>query len=265
MVLEEGSRRYEVNDPVARNPSSNFYICNDSNGQYFLQISATKEGNHKIDRAAYILNEMKSVSDLLEERFQIKYPGATLGYDLLFPIVKDSFISCSQGGKMINILAVRDIDRLIKMVPLSNIRKRDYRAIDLETSIWVMGRLLKLLILAHDQGISIKIDSDNVIIEAESHRVVVLDWTVSEMSQYDVPGHIRKRNISNVAKLTLSALGKGTNFFDRYKGNSYVDFIECLTIPKCDDTKSVYEEFELAHRQIIESGVFYPFKTYPIF
>lgn len=264
MVLVNGPKQYLIGDLVAKSAHSNFYICDYNNSKYFLQIAASIEQSFKLNSAAYILKQLKLVSDIYESKFRVRFPDEQLNYDWLFPTVMDSFVPSGQGGRIANVLAINNGDSLDKMVPLSNIRKKDRRITDLATSVWIAGRLLKLLVLAHDQCVSLVIDSDNVIIEPKNHNVVVLDWTNATIHQNEMSDEVRMSDIASVALVTLSAIGEDVGDSERYPGNIYVDFLKGLVKDRRSDIKQVYADFEMTHGQLFEKGTFYPFATFSI-
>ena len=264
MILVNGPSQYSVDSLVAKSSSSNFYVCSSGEKKYFLQIAATTEQNAKLDFASYILKEMKQVSDKLEIRFRSSHPNEQLNYDWLFPTVIESFLPSNQGNRSVNILAVNGGALLDQMVPLCNILHKDRKIIDLATSVWIIGRLLRLLVLAHDQCISLRLYSDNIIIEPKNHHVVVLDWINAKMYQDEIPEKERVRDIASVAYVALEAIGESDSKPFRYSGNIYVDFLRELATSLRGDIKGVYSDFESAHGQIFNREVFYPFTTFPI-
>lgn len=262
--LVNGPNKYLINSLVAKSTNSNFYICRDDKKQYFLQVAATIEQNSKLDFATYVLKELKRISDIYEKIFQTRFPGEELNYDWLFPTVVDSFSPKDQGGRMVNVLAINSGDALEQMVPLSNILNKDRKIIDLATSVWIMGRILKLLVLAHDQCISPMISGDNIIIEPKKHHVIILDWINSKMHQGEITEDARMNDISNAASVILTALGENYERPTNYPDNVYIDFLKSLVTKPRFDTEQVYRDFESAHGKVLEHNIFYPFTTFPI-
>lgn len=263
MILANGAKQYLVDHLVAKSAESNFYICSRDEHVYLLQVATEIEQNPKLDFAAYVLKELKKASDIYETQFQIQHPGERLDYDWLFPTVADSFLSKEQGNRRMNILSINGGGLLDQMIPLSSIRQKDRKVIDLATSIWVMGRLLRLLVLAHDRRISLVFDSGNVIIEPDLHQVVVFNWNNSKIYVDEVPEEDRMDDISSAAAVTLMALGEGTKRFDDYCDNAYVSFLKSLVNNPRDDTKQAYLDFESTHGKLFER-IFYPFTTFSI-
>jgi len=92
MVLVNGPKQYLIGDLIAKSIYSNFYICDYNNSKYFLQIAASIEQNSKLDSAAYVLRQLKHVSDAYEIKFRSSFPNEQLNYDWLFLTVMDSFL-----------------------------------------------------------------------------------------------------------------------------------------------------------------------------
>jgi len=264
VILTHGSISYSIGAIVASNEFYRIYLCNDGIKQYLLQIASDVKHNGGLDRATYILNEFKDASDVYETEYAKFNPGRKLSYDQLFPAISDSFISHEQGGRRINILSPNNDSAIDKMVPLSNLLKKDKLRISLETSGWIMGRLLKLLDFSHRQGISINIYDNNILINPKEHYVIVFDWSTAQTHQ-DVPIDICKLNITNAAKTVFTALGGDieTGKYTYEDNNRYIEFLWSLTKSVSGDAEKVHHDFY----EIVDSvfGVkFYPFKALPL-
>ena len=154
MILANGSSQYEIVERVAETSVYRVYICKDvhTGRPCLLQIAKMIEYNGGLERAAYVLRMLLHLADHYQKMHEVKHPGKRLCYELLFPQVVDSFVSSDQRGRRVNILEIAGVDELNKLVPLSSLAIRDRVRIDLPSSAWIMGRLLKLLGLAHSSG-----------------------------------------------------------------------------------------------------------------
>ena len=267
VFLERGAVKYLIGDMVAKSVSYNVYICKDGDGgQYLLQIATNIEYNGELDRAAYILRELKRVSNSYELEYAKLFPDKRLNYDRLFPILVDSFICNEQGGRRINILALKDVDSIYKMLPLSNLLVKDKLRITLETSGWIMGRLLKLISFVHPQGISFRqLDGNNVLIGLEQHHLVVFDWLLSHSYQDVVPIEVRKDDISNAAKAVFIAIGGDIRSGNYVYGeqNQYIKFLWGLVCRQESDAERAHEQFyEVVYG--LFGRKFYPSKILPL-
>lgn len=261
MILAHGFKEYDVGKKVADSGMCQIYICKHEEEDCLLQIAPTVSKNINLDKAAYILRSLKDLSDLCDRLYTEK----KIGYDLLFPILFDSFVSKEQGGRRINILKFKDIDLIEKLVPLSNLLEKNKVRISLETSGWIMGRFLKLLGLVHLHNISLSIDSCNVLIEPKTHRTILLDWSESNICQERLTEEDCKRDIAIAAKTIFTAIGGDieTGIYKYESNNVYVDFLWCLTDPIIGDAEIVHKQFyEIVDR--IFGRMFYAFEVFPL-
>ena len=270
MEVENGSSLYLVGKMVAESDKYRLYLCKqkESGRQCLLQIATTIEQNSGLDRAAYILKELKQRSDETEEAYARDKTDSKdlLNYDLGFPELIESFICSQQLGRRVNIIAFRNVDDVSKMIPISNINAKDRLRVDLRTSVWIMGKLLKLLVFTHNEGISVNfLTGKNVLIYPDQHYVLIFDWSGAQIHPEDVPFEIRQLEISRVAQAVIAVLGgdlatgiipnDGDEAFGRY-----TDYL--LRLARGNESKA-----ERAHMQFYElvdtlwKRGFYPFTT----
>lgn len=268
MVSAVGS--YSVGKRVGNTNKYRLYLCNEKGTEHqcLLQIATDATHNGALDRAAYILGELKRKSDELETEYATvkKDQEVFLNYDLGFPELVDSFICQEQGGRRINILAFRNVEGVNSMVPLINITAKDRRRVDLRTSAWIMGKLLKLLGFAHGCGISVNLmTANNILIEPDEHYVLIFDWSVARTHSEAVPAETRREEISQAAQAVITILGGNleTGVFpdDGEKGfKPYTEHLLRLA-------RGCESNAERAHRSFYELIVslwkreFYPFTT----
>lgn len=212
MDIVSGSNVYEVGKKVAESGGYSLYLCiqKETKRQCLLQIATDPEHNGGLDRAAYILKELKQRSDELEAEYaSVKTdPKDLLNYDFGFPELVDSFSSSEQGGRWVNILAFKNVEDASRMVPLSNIAVKDQLRVDLRTSVWIMGKLLKLLVFMHGEGISVDlITENNILIEPEQHYVLIFDWSTAQIHSEAIPMETRCQQISQAAQAVIAVLG----------------------------------------------------------
>ena len=217
VILSHDKARYRVGDLVAETATYRVYLCEDhaTGQQYLLQIAKEIQHNGGLERAAFVLKGLKQTSDSFDKENAKTDPDRHLNYDRLFPGVVDSFVSDEQGKRRINILSLKDVDTIHNMVPLSNLTVRDRLRVDLQTSAWIMGRLLKLLGLTHSQGIAVReLKGSNVLIETENHFVVVFDWTSALTYPQAIPEKNRADDIAHAAKAVFVAIGGNPDTLD---------------------------------------------------
>ena len=223
---------YELGAKVADAEAYRLYLCTqrDTGRQCLLQIAATTGQNGDLDRASYILGELARRADEVEKEWALvkKEPNHFLNYNLCFPELVDSFICPEQGGRRVNILAFRGVKDVSKMVPLSGITEKDGLRVDLRTSGWIMGKLLKLFVFTHGEGIlTNQMSGSNILIEPDQHYVLIFDW--SKATVITNPEEIsaeRCQEISAAAKAVITVLGgnpetgvipnDGDSYFEKY-------------------------------------------------
>lgn len=243
-VIGPDGESYRVIKQVEEGRSKKFriYLCEQvkTGRECLLKIAVDAKYNSELQREAYVLKELVRHALKLEKEYaKVKTdPKAFLNYQLGFPEILDSFIYKEQGGRQINILAFRNVEKVIDMVPIVNITDIDRVRIDLRTSAWIMGKLIKLFAFLYDQGISIDFTTDeNILINGEQHYVMFFDWTKASWSEelHTDPMKVQRHEISQAANAVIVALGGNvkTGFIPR-EGNEEGDekgrkeYIECL-------------------------------------
>lgn len=273
MEIVNGAKKYGLHGKVADTEGYRLYLCVEqaTARQCLLQVAAEDKHNGALDRAAYILGELKRLSDELEEEYaQVKKdPKVMLNYDLGFPELLDSFICQEQGGRRINILAFKFVEDVSKMVPLTNIISKDRQRVDLRTSVWIMGKLLKLLVFTHSANISAGLlGGNNILIEPDQHYVQIFDWSSAKIHQDGLPVEIRCREISHAAQAVIAVLGGNyqTGVFPDDGDPGFARYTQyLLKLARGGETK-----VERAHAQFYElvDGLwkreFYPFAVKPL-
>jgi len=264
---------YQVGKKVAETDNYRIYLClqAETARQCLLQIASAVEHNGGLQRAAYLLKELERRADELEKEYvRVKTdPNILLNYGLGFPELIDSFICQEQGGRWINILAFRNVEDVSRMVPLINITAKDRLRVDLRTSAWIMGKLLKLLAFTHVEGISVNLlTGHSVLIEPDEHYVVIFDWTAAQTHPETLSNEVQRKEISQAAQTIITVLGgdsekgilpnDGDEAFERYTNH-------LLRLARGGESNA-----ERAHDKFYElidslwKREFYPFKTHKL-
>lgn len=190
MEISNGDRTYQIDKLVGENEAYRLYTCIDASTgrECLLQIAADTTYNGRLSRNAYVLKELERASAKLEEEYaKVKEdPKVMLNYQLSFPELVDSFNSPEQSDRKINVLAFRCVESVGDVIPLINITERDGLRVDLRTSAWVMGKLLKIMGMARNEGISTVsvLSDDNILIVPNQHYVIIFDWSLAKTYQY---------------------------------------------------------------------------------
>lgn len=273
MNLESGSHRYEVGNLVASADGYRLYLCEQecTGRQCLLQIAAAVENNGELDRAAYVLAELKGRSDETEAEYaRVKTdPRAMLNYDLAFPELVDSFICQQQGGRRINVLAFRNVEKVNAIVPLIGVTARDGLRVDLRTSAWIMGKLLKLLVFAHSGGYAIgNVAGGNILIDPDQHYVLIFDWSAATTYPGEIPDDVCCEEISLAARAVITVLGgdaeTGSFLDDGDAGFArYTEHLAALARGSERSAQRAHERFYELVDELWERE-FYPFTTCPL-
>jgi hypothetical protein len=285
MFVESKSAQYEVGQLVARTEAYNVYLCEEvaTGSQRLLQIATSLAHSGGLQRAAFLLRKLKDTSDKYETvHAELEPDGKLLSYDRLFPTLVDSFTAEAQGNRQVNIMAFTEVDDITTLVPLTNLTKKDHMRITLTSSAWVMGRLLKLLGLAHGEGIAVRtLSGNNILLQPEQHFAVVFDWSqgltypeaVPAQDKDDkpvprVPSSVRKDDIASAAFAVLTAIGadasKGTfAYADDDTSRRYVECLWRLACRRENDAEGAHDQFyELVDQ--LWGREFRPFQTLPL-
>ena len=214
MKIKGSNGTYDIGDIIADNSDVRTRRCSNTAGRELMcQIAVDASKNAALARNALVLTQLAEASDKVEAEYarhqeEAGIPAVPLNYNIAFPELVDSFILLEQGARQINILGFRNVDELSRVSPLVKLWKGDLR-VDLRTSAWIMGKLLKTIAFAHNNGISVvDISGNNVLIEPDQHYVFVFNWARSIIHDDGaVPSRTIRDEIKRSAKLVIKALG----------------------------------------------------------
>ena len=263
---------YDVGQQVADMDLYRVYLCTSATNELlFLQIAKHNSAVHdaNLEKSAYTLQRLKTYSDQIEQLFAEEKPGQRVGYDRMFPHLEQSRRTGEdQGYRMANILSVkmasRDSSGIDMMIPLSKIPATNQK-VDEKTSVWIMGKFLKLLIFLHDSDITMEIAADNVLLSGpeQYHNVVLFDWSKA------VFGNTQQqwsRNVGSAARTTLKLLNAENEHSFSGIAKEYGSFLVTLARGDCDksfsDAAQVYQEFyEIA--DLVWGKAYHPMSIIP--
>lgn len=273
MDVRNDSSLYSVGKMVAETETYRLYLSKyeETGRQCLLQIATSVEHNGKLDRAVFIIKELSSRADSVEKEYaKVKTdPNQMLNYGLSLPEVIDSFVCEEQGKRRINILAFKNVENVSSMVPLINITTKDRLRVDLRTSVWIMGKLLKLLAFTQSEGISIGLVSgNNILIEPDQHYVLVFDWSEAQMHSGIISREIRSKEIVQAAQATIRVLGGDpeTEFIPNDGDEKFAPYIDYL-LQLARATESNTERAHASFYELVDTiwkREFYQFTTKPL-
>lgn len=272
VFITNEARQYRVGEKVAVTASFRAYLCEEveSGRRCLLQIASDVSCNGDLERAAFVLRQLRRVADEFEELNAQKFPdGRPLSYERLFPEVVDSFVPDNQGARRVNILAFAEVEDVTLLVPMSNLLDRDHQRISLTSSAWVLGRLLKLLAFAHDEGVAVRaLGGSNILLEPDRHFALVFDWSSAQLHD-SIPSRVRRSEIASAASAVFRSIG-GNVETGEYPYQDivpseirYIEYVwQLATRPPSNALKVHHQFYELVDE--LWGRSFRPFTTMPL-
>lgn len=222
-------------DRVGETAAYTLYRCvrvgDTTTQEYLLQVAKDRVGNGVLDRTAYVLRDLRDHAAVLETEYAAMQQGAPrikrLNYDFGFPELVASFVGNPDSRLKVNVLAFPRVPLVSQMVPLRNITHKDGQRVDIQTSVWILGKTLKTLGFAHNKGMSIgRLKSSNILIEPQQHYVTIFDWGAAKGN--GVPAEVARKELQSVARAVITLLG----------GNAHARYI-----PREDKDAEIYDAY----------------------
>ncbi|NQV89450.1 MAG: hypothetical protein HQ488_03965 [Parcubacteria group bacterium] len=211
-LITPDGQQYTIGKMVAETAEYRLRLCTQvgTGRSCLLQVAISSANNGTLDRVAYILRRLATRAIEVEELYtpRRKYPDERLNYQIGFPEVLASFVHEEQGGRRINILAFACVDDVKQLVPLASIVSKDSLRVDMQTSAWILGKSLKLLAFAHDNGVEIGgLDLSKILIEPTKHYVILFDWSAARIHPDGVSTATARQEIMDLARGIVTLLG----------------------------------------------------------
>jgi hypothetical protein len=156
------------------------------------------------------------------------------------------------------------------LVLLSSLPEKAGIRVDPKTSVWIVGKLLKLLTFTQSIGVSVgDLSGDNVLIHRKDHFVMVFDWSTANASHGGrVPDDIAREEISQVARLGYLILGGNPEtgelpYDDQLPNSGYEKLLFDLVRGGYTDAHKAHTDFYKLARAAWP-GRYYPFTSYPL-
>lgn len=268
VLLNGASGAYDiVRNPLSTTPEARLYLAREEQSDTWrlVQVAASRAHNGALERAAFILSRLNETAEQFDAVYTKSHDGHRLHYDRLYPRVVETGISPEQGSRRINIYALADIDDIRRVVSLAGLVRRQQLRVDVETSAWIMGRLLKMLAFVHGEGIENRyLTANNILLDPQEHFAVTLDWSNSFVHPAQVPADIATTDIGKAAHATLFALGGTDDGAWPYEGHTpYITLLRQMMAGKYTDADKASDVFyELVRAEYGKS--FHPFTTLPL-
>lgn len=236
-----------------------------------IKIATDVAHNGVLDREAFTLTEMREEADQIETEYAKTVKNALpLNYQLCFPTLIESFIAEDQEGRRVNVMEMPAGPDITRLVPIGHIPDREQNRVDPKTSAWIMGKLLKLLVFAHSQGLAVgQVTGDNVLIERDEHYVAVFDWTKAVRYPEEIPDEVAAAEIAAAAQEVFALLGgdakAGTLPPDeQLEDDRYAALLKRFASGAESDASNAHEEFYALVRALWPHRGFHPYATHPI-
>jgi len=188
---------YNLHNLVAKNTRFELFKCTNKTGEEFLYQTPTEIGDEHVDKNVFFLDKLNIFSNEVQASCE-----TVLNYNLGFPSVVDRF---DDNGQSSYVLKFNGVDCISDVIPIIKLCKEGF-CVDLRTSAWIMGKLLKTISFAHANGIEIcDISANNVLMYPNMHYVVIFDWSKAELTK--ITSVIAKREIKKAANVIIKAVG----------------------------------------------------------
>jgi len=211
LVNPNSDKSYLVGKKVAETERYRLYLCRPegAGAACLLQIASKLEYNGVLDRAVYHLDRLSQEAERIEEEYtHVKAnPKHFLNYKLSFPETIDTFVAPDQRGRRVSILRFRGVEDVRQMVPLHTMVHLDKLRVDLRTSVWIMGKLLKTLIFAHDAHFVVNnLVLGNILLEPDQHYVVIFNWADAQLCSDEIPQSTVRAEVRAAACCVLEVI-----------------------------------------------------------
>lgn len=203
---------YEIMEKLGENDDFRYYGAVSEkfpDQSLILKIVTEKGKNYLLEREAFVLEEMSIEAARIDEEYSKAHNGAKLNYQIGFPNVLDSFVLEEQKDRRILILGLKASNTLSSITPISLIRKVDNARVDPKTSVWILGKLLKIIAFAHD-FLRTKVgnlDCENIFIVKENHLVTIFDWSKAIVYSSQIEKKDVMEELRNAVKSVIFILG----------------------------------------------------------
>ncbi len=266
---------YAIVELLGENENFRFYgvVSDTYPGQSMvLKIVVDKSKNGILEHEAFLLSEMSDEAKCIDEEYAAKNDGKTLNYQIGFPKLIGSFVSPEQEDRRILILHLTMSDTLSNIVPINLIREVDNVRVDPKTSVWVLGKLLKIIAFAHDIVCTTvgNLDSENIFIVKDNHLVGIFDWSKAVIHASPISEKTTRDELRRAVRSVLLLLGGDIQTgaipdHEQLEGEG-IRYRELLKSLLMKDFERVYD----AHRYFYEvveqiwERKYHPYTTIPI-
>lgn len=133
-------RGYEVGSQIGESTRCRLYLGDNATEQVIIKVAKTFEDGDFLAEEANWFSAVKAFTKQVAI-MQDELGEANAHYDWLFAELVASFLEPTQGDRRINMFRFTDVE-LGDLIPLPKLREKTQ--IDARTSVWILGRLLKM-------------------------------------------------------------------------------------------------------------------------
>lgn len=164
--------------PLARTPTSLLYPVEMPTGQLGLFKLTTEVAHNELVRREFdLLQSLQRRAQEIDAEL-IADGGKPLLYGAQFPTPLESVDAAGRFGMFLGFHP--DIQHYSAFQPVGLLLREEH--VDLRTSVWILGKGLRLLDFAHRLNNTLVgfVDPTNILLETVHHGVFVLDWSRSK-------------------------------------------------------------------------------------
>ncbi len=203
---------YQINKPLIQTQNFRLYrvVSESFPGQVMiLKIVTDKNLNHLLEKEAFTLKSMSEEADVVENEYSENHPGKTLNYQIGFPKLIDNFLSPENENRRILVLTLTMSESLSGVVPINMITEQDKVRIDPKTSVWILGKFLKIIAFAHDRMMIAvgNLSSENIFIIRKDHLISIFDWSQVVFYSSGVPHEVVNDELRKAVQVVIVLLG----------------------------------------------------------
>ncbi len=265
---------FKVGRILGRNEEFHTHECTLEGDRVGMLKLATKVAyNGVLEREAYVLRLMRDAAAALEIEFEKvrEDPKQVLNNHFFFPDLIDTFtVDEKEGRRALVSQFVHVPEGLSALVPLSSLPEKAQIRVDPKTSVWIVGKLLKMLTFTQNSGVSVgDLSGDNVLIHRKDHFVMVFDWSMANASYGSrVPDDVAREEISQVARLGYLILGGDPDtgelpYDEQLVDSGYEKMLFDLVRNGYTDAHKAHTAFYKLARAVWPGG-YHPFTSYPL-
>lgn len=133
-------RNYEVDALIGESTKFRIYLGSNDDQKVIIKVAKTFEDGDSLAEEANWFNLTRAFIAQVTE-MQQNLSGSNAHYDWLFANLISSFLEPTQQDRRINVFEIIDTD-LDQLIPLPKLRAQTI--IDARTSVWILGRFLKI-------------------------------------------------------------------------------------------------------------------------